>query len=100
MMVFNLSTYYFNYLGTLVIADHDNKNVAESIRPVLNAAKKIGTPVTVLVAGENISNVVSQVAGMEGVTKVLSADNAIYAHASAENLAVLVSDIQGKNKYV
>src|SRR5690606_39371986 len=59
----------------------------------LTAATQIGGDVTVLVAGYQCQAVADEVAQAAGVSKVLSADNAVYAHFLAENLGELVAEI-------
>ncbi|MGC6370283.1 electron transfer flavoprotein subunit alpha/FixB family protein [Pseudomonas sp. K2I15] len=75
----------------LVIAEHDNKVVAPATLNTVAAAAKIGGDVHVLVAGQNVGAVAEAAAKIAGVSKVLVADNAAYAHQLPENVAPLVA---------
>src|SRR5699024_6689934 len=80
-------------MSVLVYAEHDNNALNAVTLSVIAAAQKIGGAVTVLVAGENASAVADEAAKAEGVSKVLLADNAAYAHQLAENVAELVAEV-------
>lgn len=83
-------------MSILVIAEHDNKALNGATLNVVAAAQKIGGDITVLVAGSGAQAVADQAAQVAGVSKVLLADNAVYAHQLAENVAKLIAQI-GKN---
>ena len=83
-------------MSILVIAEHDNKALNGATLNVVAAAQKIGGDITVLVAGSGAQAVADQAAKVAGVSKVLLADNAVYANQLAENVAALVADL-GKN---
>ena len=74
----------------LVIAEHDNGALKPETSKTINAASKLGFDIDVLIAGLNIGAMSEQVASIEGVTTVLTADNALYQHQLAENMAELV----------
>jgi len=80
-------------MSTLVIAEHNNSALAPVTLNVVAAAKAIGNEITVLVAGAGCGAVAEQAAKVDGVAKVLVADNAAYANQLAENLGLLVSDL-------
>ena len=80
-------------MSILVIADHDNSSLTQSTLNVIAAAKAIGGDIDVLVAGENCGAVGEAVAKAEAVNKVLVADNAVYGHFLAENLAELIAEL-------
>jgi electron transfer flavoprotein alpha subunit len=77
-------------MASLVLAEHDNAQLSDATAKTVAAAKEISTPVHVLVAGENCAGVASAAAKLEGVEKVLNADDPHYAHALAEPLAELI----------
>ncbi len=77
----------------LVIAEHDNKALAPATLNTVAAAAKIGGDVHVLVAGQGVGAVTEAAAKIAGVAKVLSADNAAYAHQLPENVAPLVAEL-------
>lgn len=88
-------------MSILVIAEHDNKALNGATLNVVAAAQKIGGDITVLVAGSGAQAVADAAAKVAGVSKVLLADNAVYANQLAENVAALVADIaKGGFKHV
>ena len=87
-------------MSILVIADHNNQALNGATLNVVAAAQKIGGDITVLVAGSGAQAVAEQAAQVAGVSKVLLADNAVYANQLAENVAALVADLAKGYKYV
>ncbi len=83
-------------MSILLIAEHDNASLKPATLNAASAAAQIGGDITVLVAGQNCAAAAQAAAGIAGVTKVLVADDAAYAHQGAENTATLVASI-GKN---
>ena len=77
-------------MTTLLVAEHDNKSLKDSTNKALTAAKALGQPVHVLVAGKGARAVAQAASKLDGVAKVLVADNASYEHMLAEPLAALV----------
>lgn len=80
-------------MAILVIAEHDNKALNAATLNVVAAAQKIGGDIAVLVAGSGAQAVAEQAAQVAGVSKVLLADDAIYANQLAENVAKLVAQV-------
>ena len=80
-------------MSIIVIAEQDNKALNGATLNVVAAAQKIGGDITVLVAGSGAQAVADQAAQVAGVSKVLLADNAVYAQQLAENVAALVADL-------
>jgi electron transfer flavoprotein alpha subunit len=79
-------------MAVLVIAEHDNAVLKGATLNAIAAAAKLGT-VTVLVAGEGCAAVADDVAGIEGVAKVLLAEAPGLHHPLAEPIAALVVGI-------
>jgi electron transfer flavoprotein alpha subunit len=82
-------------MATLLIAEHDNASVKDSTLKALTAAAALGAPVTVLVAGQGCGPAAEAASKLQGVVKVLVADNAAYAHQLAEPTADLVVSLAG-----
>src|SRR5262249_54099189 len=59
------------------------------------AAKALGQPVHMLVAGKNCRPVAEAAAKLDGVSKVLLADGAGYEHMLAEPVAALIHSLAG-----
>jgi electron transfer flavoprotein alpha subunit len=80
-------------MATLLIAEHDNATIKDATAKALTAAKALGAPVHILVAGEGAKGAADAAAKLDGVEKVLLADAAIYGHGLAEPLAALVGKL-------
>ena len=63
-------------MTVLLIAEHDNKALKDATNKALTAAKALGGDVHVLVAGQGCRAVADAAAKLDGVKKVLIADNA------------------------
>jgi electron transfer flavoprotein alpha subunit len=87
-------------MSILVVADHDNETLGAATRVVMAAAKEIGGDVHVLVAGENCKGVAEEATKVEGVSKVLLADNAAYGHSLAENIGALTAELAADYEHV
>ena len=77
-------------MAILVIAEHDNAAIKPAVLNTIAAAAQIGADIHVLVAGHECSGAAGSAAKVAGVTKVLVADAAHYAHPLAENVAALI----------
>ncbi len=80
-------------MPTLVIAEHDHKTLKPATLNTVTAAAKLGQPITVLVVGQDCASVAQAAAAVAGVSSVLHADDAAYAHFLAEILATLVAKL-------
>jgi len=80
-------------MKTLVIAEHDNNTLKPATHNAVAAAQAIGGDIDILVAGADCGAVAEAAAAIPGVSKVLSADNAVYANQLAENVALLIADV-------
>ena len=65
----------------LLIAEHDNTSLKTATLNAASAAAQLGGDITVLVAGHNCAAAAQSAAAINGVTKVLLADDAAYAEA-------------------
>lgn len=80
-------------MSILIYAEHDNAHLKTETHKLVNAAALIGGDIHVLVAGTDCAVVATQAADIAGVSKVLVADNSVYKHQLAENIAGLVLTI-------
>ncbi|WP_315042982.1 electron transfer flavoprotein subunit alpha/FixB family protein [Faucicola mancuniensis] len=87
-------------MAILVYAEHDNKELKKATLNTITAAQKIGGDVVVLVAGAGCQAVADQASQVAGVSKVLLADNAVYANQLAENVAKLVVGLAGDYSHI
>ncbi|WP_370321028.1 electron transfer flavoprotein subunit alpha/FixB family protein [Oricola sp.] len=74
----------------LLIAEHDNETLSDQTNKALTAAKEIGGDVHVLVAGKDAKAAADAAAKLDGVSKVLLADDASLDQQLAEPMAALI----------
>jgi electron transfer flavoprotein alpha subunit len=77
-------------MAVLVYAKHDNSTLNDATLKTMTAAKAIGGDITVLVAGDNCSEVAEAAAKLDGAARVLHIEGTQYAHRLAEPLTDLV----------
>ena len=87
-------------MSILVIAEHDNTNLKGATLNTVAAAKEIGSEISLLVAGLNISSVIDEAQQLNGVTKILSCDDALYENSLAEEVSNLVLSIASDFSYI
>ncbi|WP_293745906.1 FAD-binding protein [uncultured Paraglaciecola sp.] len=80
-------------MAILVYAEHDNEQLKTETHKLMHAASQLGGEIHLLVAGSGCAAVAEQAAKIDGVSKVLLADNAEYAQQMAENIAELVAEL-------
>ncbi len=74
----------------LVLAETDGAVLKDATARTLTAARAIGGDVHLLLAGSGVAAAAAEAATLDGVTRVLVADDAALAHGLAEPLAALV----------
>jgi electron transfer flavoprotein alpha subunit len=77
-------------MAVLVVAAHDGKTVRANVANAVAAAAQMGPEVHVLVVGSNAGEAAQSAAAIQGVAKVLQAEDAAYANWLAEDIAPLV----------
>jgi electron transfer flavoprotein alpha subunit len=77
-------------MNTLLIAEHNNATLADATMKAVSAAAQMDGDLHILVAGEGCAAVADQAAKLDGVGKVLLADDGQYAKQLAEPMAALV----------
>ena len=77
-------------MTTLLLADHDGLALSPETAKALTAARALGAPVHVLVAGPDARPAAEAAAALDGVAKVLLADAPAVDGGLAEPLAALV----------
>ena len=87
-------------MSILVVAEHDNASIKGATLNTVAAAQKIGGDIAVLVAGQGVAGAVDAAAKIAGVSKVLVADNAAYAHQLAENMGLLIAELGKGYQYI
>jgi len=87
-------------MSILVFAEHDNSTLKTETLKTVAAAQAIGGDITLLVAGHNCQSVVDAAAKVNGVSKVLVADNTVYGHQLAENISLLVVELASDYEHI
>jgi electron transfer flavoprotein alpha subunit len=87
-------------MSVLVFAEHDNSTLKSETLKTVAAAQAIGGDIHILVAGSNCQAVANEAAKVNGVSKVLVADNAAYEHQLAENVSLLVTELAADYEHI
>jgi len=82
-------------MAVLLLAEHDNKALKEATPKAVTAAKALGGELHVLVAGAGCRPVAEAAGKIDGVAKVLLAENPAYEHMLAEPVAALIVSLAG-----
>jgi electron transfer flavoprotein alpha subunit len=77
-------------MTTLLIAEHEDSALNGTTHKTVTAAQALGSDIHILVAGQNCKPAAEAAAKIDGVKKVLLADDAKYAHRLAEPMAALI----------
>jgi len=87
-------------MAVLLLAElADGALAGDATAKALTGARELGE-VTMLVAGENCGSAAEEAAKLDGVAKVLVADDALYAHHLAEPMAELIRGLAGGFSHV
>lgn len=87
-------------MSILVIAEHNNQQLNPATLSALSAAAQLGDTIDLLVAGNGCQTVAEQASNISSINKVLIADNAVYDHFLAENMAPLIADAADGYSYI
>ncbi|HMA14797.1 MAG TPA: FAD-binding protein [Kiloniellaceae bacterium] len=87
-------------MTTLIVAEHDNSALKPATLNAVTAAGALPGDTHILIAGAGCDAAAQAAAKIAGVTKVLKADDAAYAHGIAENLAPLVAKLAAGYSHV
>jgi len=87
-------------MAILVLAENDASGLKAATLNAVAAAKAIGGDIHVLVAGAGVGGAAAEAAKVDGVAKVLTADDAAYANRLAEPLADLIVSLSGAYEYI
>ena len=87
-------------MSTLVIAEHDNVNLKPATLNTVAAANVIAGAVHILVAGNTCQSVADEAAAIDGVEKVILADDSAYENQLAESTANLIQSISANYSHI
>ena len=82
-------------MTTLLVAEHDNEILKDGTHKAMSAAKALGAPVHVLVAGKGCASVADTAAKLDGAEKVLVAEDDVFEQQLAEPMAALIVSLAG-----
>ena len=85
--------------STLIVAEHNGENLLQNTRHAVTAAKKLGGDISCIVAGSKCAGPAAEVAKIEGISKVIVAENAAYEGFLPENLSPLLLAAQNQFKF-
>jgi len=80
-------------MTTLLFVEHGNGQIKDGTLKALTAAKDIGAPIHALVLGSGSRAVAEAAAKLDGVEKVLVAEDATYDHDLAEPVGALIASV-------
>jgi electron transfer flavoprotein alpha subunit len=87
-------------MSVLLIAEvQDGRLAADATGKALGAVRPLG-PVTVLVAGAGAEAAAAEAATLEGVAKVIHADDHALCHGMAEPTAALIAGLAGPHEHI
>ena len=82
-------------MATLVLAQHDNRQLEKATLHAVGAAAQLGSEVHVLILGHDARSVAEAASQIQGVAKVIHADHPAYANPLAEDAARLIVGLAG-----
>jgi electron transfer flavoprotein alpha subunit len=82
-------------MTTLILAEHDGKQLSPAVQQAVTAAKFWNAPIHVLIAGNDTTAVAQAAALLNGVEKVINANTPHLVHPLAEDIARLIVTISG-----
>lgn len=86
-------------MRTLVIAEHNGKEISAATLSVVAAAKELGAPVDMLVASNGAGDVVNYAKSVDAVEKVLHFSNQAFENELAEDLAACIVEASSAYTY-
>ena len=87
-------------MTVLVIAEHDNQALKGATLNAVTAAQKIGGDIHVAVIGSGVGAVAQAAAGVAGVSKVLSFDDAALAEQTSEAVAAQILSVASQYSHI
>ncbi len=86
-------------MRTLVIAEHNGKEISAATLSVVAAAKELGAPVDMLVASNGAGDVVNHAKSVDAVEKVLHFSSQAFENELAEDLAACIVEASSAYTY-
>ena len=86
-------------MRTLVIAEHNGKEISAATLSVVAAAKELGAPIDMLVASNGAGDVVNHAKSVDAVEKVIHCSNQAFENELAEDLAACIVEASSDYTY-
>ncbi len=86
-------------MSIVVLVEHNNHTINPATLSTITAAKQIaqhigiGSEITALVIGENISTITEQTAKIDGIHQVIGVDNPLFSQQTAETVAPIIVNL-------
>jgi electron transfer flavoprotein alpha subunit len=77
-------------MSVLVVVEHNQRSIMPATLHAVGAAAQLNLPIILLVAGDSCRDVAEAAAKINGVTRVVLAEDAAYRHGLAEQLTPLL----------
>ena len=87
-------------MSILLIAEHDNKELAPAVANALTAATQLGSDISILVAGNGCSGVAEQASKLAGASKVIMVEAPHYENGLAEEMAPLIVSLAADRTHI
>ncbi len=87
-------------MSILVLAEHDNSNLKPATLNTIAAANELGSSAHLLVAGHSCQSVADEATAVEGIEKVLLADDPGYENQLAESVANLIKTVSADYSHI
>jgi len=84
----------------LILAEHDHQSLKLSTHHTVTAATQLGNEIDMLIVGHECQQAAEKAGLFSSIKHVLLADDAVYAHQLAENVAPLIAELAKNYDYV
>ena len=84
----------------LIIAEHNQETLKLATHHTITAATELGSEMDLLVMGFHCQKAAEQACLLQGIKRVLVADDAVYEHQLAENSAALIAELGKDYDYI
>ena len=87
-------------MKTLIIAEHENGAIKSATLSAVTAAVALGAPVDMLVTGSDVAAVAQAASQVDGVSAVLTVEDAALAHPLADLIAPVAKQLAGDYTHI
>ncbi len=87
-------------MTSLILAEHDNKNIKSPTLNTIEAAKKFEEDIHVLIIGSNCKSVADGASKIEGVSEVIIVDDDKFSNQLAEDITPIIVNLADKYNFI